>query len=239
MIIATTDIFKLYLKTFLISVIETLKRPEHCAKFCWFKAAPAEITGGWNVAFHFNAFILSPILCYLRQSSRLSECVLWILFCREVALSARLLPCFLTLGTALRAFINIRDAQHIITRCLLTHTRMRPRVHTDAHAFTCANVHSTRSRGAVRLRGTLGLPLQFCAFTLCSHVHYFLYPPFHLVTAYLSPCRSAPIASHLFLRLPSFPLSLPFSSRLSSHTLPYRLLLSVNFNVRTDSVFCR
>lgn len=77
-------------------------------------------------------------------------------------------------------------------------------------------------------------------FTLCSATHYFLYPPFHLVTVYLSPpCLSVSIVSHLFPHLPSFPL-LPFaSSSFFSHPPLSLHLLSVNFKVPTDSVFCR
>lgn len=49
--------------------------------------------------------------------------------------------------------------QSIITQILLAHTHMHPHMHSHAHRLTWMKSHSC---GAVRLIGTLNMPLQLC-----------------------------------------------------------------------------
>lgn len=192
---------------------------------CW-EISAGVTEYGWNVAvalqcFHFISDTVLP------SPSRYSKFMLWICFAKRVPCQ-HAFKCFLTLGTALHTLIKKWVTHHIITHSLLAHTYMHPHSHADT--FTCANIHT---HIVVKLWGWEVLSICLCTsvfYTLFSCTLFFLSLSFSL-------SHSVPIVSHLFPHLPSFPL---FPTHLlSSLILPYRLLLSVNFKVGTDSVFCR
>lgn len=171
-------------------------------------------------------------MCYLCQSSRYSEYMLWINFCcREVALSM-CLQVLSDFGDS-PSYPHKHESRNTLSHIPFWHIPTCTHIHT----LTCANIHT---HIVVKLWGWEALSI-----CLCSSAFYTLFSCtlFSLSTFSLShsvpflPCLSVPIVSHLFPHLPSFPL---FPSHLlSSDILPYHLLLSVNFKVHTDSVFCR